>query len=49
MQAVMSVDDNPSQVDPNPVAFPLAPTKRDLVSTNADHGRRVLAIGTARW
>src|SRR5687768_11291753 len=49
MQAVMSVDGNPSQVDPNPVAFPLAPTKRDLVSTTADHGRKVLAIGSARW
>jgi DNA gyrase subunit A len=49
MQAVMSADDNPSQADPNPVAFPLTPTKRDLVSTTADHGRGVLAIGTARW
>ncbi|HEV8298693.1 MAG TPA: DNA gyrase subunit A, partial [Acidimicrobiales bacterium] len=49
IQAVMSSDDNPNQADPNPVAFPLAPSKRDLVSTTADHGRRVLAIGTARW
>ena len=49
MQALMSADGNPSQLDPNPVAFPLAPTKRDLVSTFADHGRRVLAIGSARW
>jgi DNA gyrase subunit A len=49
MQAVMTVDGSASQADPNPVAFPLRPTKRDLVSTYADHGRRVLAIGTARW
>jgi DNA gyrase subunit A len=49
MQAVMSSDDNPAQADPNPVPFPLAPTRRDLVSTTADHGRRVLAIGSGRW
>jgi DNA gyrase subunit A len=49
MQALMTVDGSNSQLDPNPVAFPLKPTKRDLVSTHADHGRRVLAIGTARW
>jgi DNA gyrase subunit A len=49
LQAVMSSDTNPNQADPNPVPFPLAPTKRDLVSTPSDHGRRVLAIGTARW
>jgi DNA gyrase subunit A len=49
IQAVMSSDANPNQPDPNPVPFPLAPTKRDLVSTAADHGRRVLALGAARW
>jgi DNA gyrase subunit A len=49
IQAVMSSDDNPNQADPNPVAFPLPATRRDLVSTTADHGRRVLAVGTARW
>lgn len=49
MQALMSADGKPSQLDPNPVAFPLAPTKRDLVSSLTDHGRRVLAIGSARW
>ena len=49
MQAVMTADGSATQADPNPVAFPLRPTKRDLVSTHADHGRRVLAIGTARW
>jgi hypothetical protein len=49
MQAVMTIDGSPSQADPNPVPFPLRPTRRDLVSTYADHGRRVLAIGSARW
>ncbi len=47
IQAVMGSDDNPKVADPNPVAFPLAPSKRDLVSTSAD--RPVLALGAARW
>jgi DNA gyrase subunit A len=45
--AVMGSDDNPKVADPNPVAFPIAPSKRDLVSTMAD--RPVLALGAARW
>ena len=47
IQAVMGSDDNPKVADPNPVSFPLAPSKRDLVSTSAD--RPVLALGAARW
>jgi DNA gyrase subunit A len=47
IQAVMGSDDNPRVADPNPVPFPLAPSKRDLVSTSAD--RPVLALGAARW
>jgi len=47
IQAVMGSDDNPKAADPNPVAFPFAPTKRDLVSALGD--RPVLALGAARW
>ena len=47
IQAVMGSDDNPKVADPNPVSFPLAPSKRDLVNTSAD--RPVLALGAARW
>ena len=45
--AVMSTDDNPTKEDPQPVYFSLAPSKRDLVSTETD--RRILAVGMARW
>ena len=47
IQAVMGSDDNPKVPDPNPVAFPVAPSKRDLVSIVID--RPVLALGAARW
>jgi len=47
LMAVMSTDDNPTKEDPQPVYFSLAPSKRDLVSTETD--RRILAVGTARW
>lgn len=47
LMAVMSTDDDPTKPDPNPVPFPLEPTKRDLVSVATD--RRILAVGPARW
>ncbi|TML16878.1 MAG: DNA topoisomerase 4 subunit A [Actinobacteria bacterium] len=45
--ALMAADDNPNQTDPNPVQFPLEPTKRDLVSVQTE--RRIHAVGPRRW
>ena len=47
MLAVMSTDDDHGKVDPVPVAFPVEPSKRDLVSTELD--RPILNLGPARW
>ena len=47
IQAVMGSDDNPKVADPNPVGFPVAPSRRDLVSVLGD--RPVLGLGAARW
>ena len=47
LHTLMSADDNPNQTDPNPVPFPLQPTKRDLVSVQTE--RRIHAVGPLRW
>jgi DNA gyrase subunit A len=47
LHALMAADDNPNQTDPNPVQFPLEPTKRDLVSVQTE--RRIHAVGPLRW
>ena len=47
LHALMALDDNPSQTDPNPARFPLEPTKRDLVSVQTE--RRIHAVGPLRW
>ena len=47
LHALMAADDNPNQTDPNPVQFPLEPTKRDLVSVQTE--RRIHAVGPRRW
>jgi len=44
---LMSTDDDPTKLDPTPVAFALEPTKRDLVSTSTD--RQILDAGPVRW
>jgi len=43
----MSTDDDQTKADPTPVAFPLEPTPRDLVSVATD--RTILDLGPARW
>jgi len=47
LACIMGSDDNPAQPDPNPVAFPLEPTRRDLVSQPTE--RPILSMGPARW
>jgi DNA gyrase subunit A len=47
LHSLMAADDNPTQTDPNPVPFPLQPTKRDLVSVQTE--RRIHAVGPLRW
>ncbi|MGI9600616.1 MAG: DNA gyrase/topoisomerase IV subunit A [Acidimicrobiales bacterium] len=44
---VMGADDDPRKADPNPVDFPLEPTRRDLRATQTD--RPVLGLGPSRW
>ena len=44
---IMATDDDPTKPDPVPVAFPLEPTKRDLISTETE--RPILGFGPARW
>lgn len=45
--ATMATDDDRTKPDPTPVAFPLEPSKRDLVSAETD--RTILGVGPARW
>jgi len=47
LHTLMSADDNPNQIDPNPAPFPLSPTGRDLVSVRTE--RRIHAVGPLRW
>lgn len=47
MLAVMATDNDHAKTDPTPVAFPVLPSKRDLVSTELD--RPILDLGPARW
>ncbi len=47
MLAVMATDEDHNKVDPTPIAFPVDPSKRDLVSTELE--RPILDLGPARW
>ncbi len=43
----MGSDGDPRKPDPNPVPFPLEPTKRDLTATRTE--RPILGLGASRW
>ncbi len=45
--AQMADDEDPKKLDPNPVAFDLEPSKRDLVPTKTE--RQVMVLGPSRW
>ena len=45
--AQMADDEDPKKLDPNPVPFDIAPSKRDLVPTKTE--RQVMVLGPSRW
>ncbi|NDH98212.1 MAG: hypothetical protein EBZ17_12315, partial [Actinobacteria bacterium] len=45
--AQMADDEDPKKLDPNPVPFDIAPSKRDLVPAKTE--RQVMVLGPSRW